>query len=149
MYGHFSEDEDEGDEEDADSEEEGLKRRIARLMREVEEVKDKIGRNKAEKQEKGGLKGTGAVDEDDKEDGVAALSRVLDNLQVLQDAAAAEAEGGSSSAEPHFREKLTHRHLTVTEDPALDASSSVDSRISNGVIVRRSHTKLVLLSSLS
>ncbi len=76
------------DEDDDDGEaEEGLKRKIARLRREVEEVKAEVGRRRAERIERGGE----GEDEDEEGSGVAGLVDVIDALQLSQDEAGVSA----------------------------------------------------------
>lgn len=80
-YGDFS------DEEDG----EGLERKLARLRREIEEVKEEYGRRQAEKK--------GATEEgQDLEPDVTALSRMLDGISASQ--------GGTSSASAKFAKDL-------------------------------------------
>ncbi|KAI9879941.1 MAG: hypothetical protein M1830_006249 [Pleopsidium flavum] len=60
----------------SDEEDESLETKLARLRREVEEVKDEYGRRQAEKQE------VTAPNDTDDEDGVDSLSRMLDDITI-------------------------------------------------------------------
>lgn len=78
---------DEEEESDESDEEEGLWRRIARLRREVEEVKAEVGRRKHEEKNGEGDDDETEDDENEKEEPsrVAALSKALAELQALVD----------------------------------------------------------------
>ena len=66
--------------EDDDTTVEGLKRRIARLQRETEEVKSELGRRRDIQRDTGGVK---VSDEDVDEDGLNVLGIALDELNVM------------------------------------------------------------------
>lgn len=94
MLGDLS-DEDEYEDEDDDDEEEGLKRKIARLRREVEEVKEVVGRRRMQKEKQG-------EKEEDEEDeaGVASLGKVLEDIKI------SGRGGGVGSAEAELKKQL-------------------------------------------
>ncbi|KAF7503824.1 hypothetical protein GJ744_003214 [Endocarpon pusillum] len=101
----------EGDE--SDSEDESLGRRLARLKREAEEVKSELQRREKEN-------GEGAKEEDDEgvEDGVEALSRMLNSLgSTLREAQRSNEAAGSKKLASDLHEKTSQSGLREPAPP--------------------------------
>ncbi|KAJ5700577.1 hypothetical protein N7536_003590 [Penicillium majusculum] len=110
----------------SDSEDESLDRRLARLRREVEDLKVEMA-NKTDSTETGnGLQGAAAVEKSGENlgDGVAELSRALDNLHASRGAASS-----SHSAAALLSQKLGSETSSAT-DPKTESSADASKAVS-------------------
>ena len=110
----------------SDSEDESLDRRLARLRREVEDLKVEMA-NKTDSTEIGnGLQGAAAVEKSGENlgDGVAELSRALDNLHASRGAASS-----SHSAAALLSQKLGSETSSAT-DPKTESSADASKAVS-------------------
>lgn len=100
---------------DSQDEEEGLQRRLARLMREVQEVQAEVDRRKVEGTHEGGSVGATDGQEDDVASKVKDLSLALDTLRNSQrDAGSAHAQLAKQLAKPP--------RSTIAEPQATDGT---------------------------
>ncbi|KAJ5823516.1 hypothetical protein N7447_005856 [Penicillium robsamsonii] len=110
----------------SDSEDESLERRLARLRREVEDLKVEMA-NKTDGTDAGNGSSQGAAAEksgEDLGDGVAELSRALDNLHASRGAA-----GSSHSAAALLSQKLAPQTRSAT-DPKTQSSADASKAVS-------------------
>ncbi|KAI9806877.1 MAG: hypothetical protein M1833_002535 [Piccolia ochrophora] len=124
----------------SDDEDESLERKLARLRREVEEVRDEMGKRQAEKD--GEMKAADKSEDDNviDEEGVAELSNILDGLHTSQ-------HGSTGRAERELAHKLstsligTDRQVLAPASEGTAGSNSAPPPPSYSITYAPNHTQ--------